>query len=126
MNRIEADVAIIGGGLIGCMAAYYLRGRGRSVIVLERALVGGESSGVSFGSLRLQGQNAAELPFALRAHGLWERIEDELGESVEFVQKGHVHLALKPEQVGRLETNAAHLRSFGLEVELLDRDQTTR
>ena len=62
MDRIEADVAIVGGGLIGCMAAYYLSKRGRSVVVLDRGLVGGESSGVSFGSLRLQGQHGIELP----------------------------------------------------------------
>lgn len=121
MRRIEADVAIIGGGLIGCMAAYYLRGRGRSVIVLERALVGGESSGVSFGSLRLQGQHDTELALALRAHQIWEGIEAELGESLEFTQAGHVHLALDAKQVARLETNAAHMRPFRLEVELLGR-----
>lgn len=126
MERIEADVAIVGGGLIGCMAAYYLRRRGRSVVVLERGMVGGQSSGVSFGSLRLQGQKGGELPLALRAQALWEGIEAELGDSVEFAQKGHVHLAVNPEQVARLEANAAELRSFGLEVELLDRAETIR
>ena len=48
------------------MTAYYLGKRGRSVVVLERALVGGGSSGVSFGSLRLQGQSGPSMPMALR------------------------------------------------------------
>src|SRR3954451_1455933 len=82
--RAETEVAIIGGGLIGCMTAYYLRRRGRRVMVLERGLVGGESSGVSFGSLRLQGQLGAGLALALRAQGLWERAETELGARLEF------------------------------------------
>jgi sarcosine oxidase subunit beta len=108
------------------MAAYYLRQRGRSVVVLERAFVGGESSGVSFGSLRLQGQHETELPFALRAQDRWERIEAELGESLEFAQHGLVHLAISPEQVERLETNAAHMRRFGLGVEVMERSDALR
>ena len=126
MSSIEADVTIIGGGLIGCMAAYFLRKRGRSVVVMERALVGGESSGVSFGSLRLQGQRDTELPLALRAQEIWESIETEFNESVEFAQEGHVHLALNPEHVARLEQNAAHMRPSGLNVVLLDRNETLR
>jgi sarcosine oxidase, subunit beta len=126
VSVISAEIAIVGGGLIGCMAAYYLRKRGRSVIVLERGLVGGESSGVSFGSLRLQGQHAPELQLALQSQALWEGIEAELGESVEFLQHGHVHLALDGEQEARLAANAAHGRVFGLEVELLGQDETAR
>ena len=111
MSSIGFDVAIIGGGLVGCMTAYALRKRGRSVVVLERGHVGGESSGVSFGSLRLQGQHDAELPLALRAQDIWESIEAELGESVEFVRHGHVHLALNAEHHARLENNARQCRA---------------
>lgn len=126
MSGIAAEVAIVGGGLIGCMTAYYLRQRGRSVVVLERGLVGAESSGVSFGSLRLQGQHEPELPLALRAQALWEGIEAELGESVEFVQHGHVHLALDGEHEARLAKNAADGRASGLDITLLDRAETIR
>ncbi len=126
MSGIDVDVAIVGGGLIGCMTAYALRKRGRSVAVLERGRVGGESSGVSFGSLRLQGQHAVELPLALRAQEIWETVEAELGESIDFVRHGHVHLALNDEHVARLERNAHNGRAHGLEITLLDRDTTLR
>lgn len=126
MSGIDVDVAIVGGGLIGCMTAYALRKRGRSVAVLERGRVGSESSGVSFGSLRLQGQHAVELPLALRAQEIWETIEAELGESIDFVRHGHVHLALNDEHVTRLERNARYGRAHGLEITLLDRDMTLR
>lgn len=126
MDRTDAEVAIVGGGLIGCMAAYYLSKRGRSVVVFDRGMVGAESSGVSFGSLRLQGQHGTELPLALRSHALWEGIEAELGDSVEFAQKGHVHLALNAEHVARLEKNAAEMRPFGLPVEVMDGAEARR
>ncbi len=124
MTGTDAEGAIVGGGLIGCMTAYALRQRCRSVVVLERGHVGGESSGVSFGSLRLQGQHEAELPLRLRAQAMWETIEAELGESVEFRRHGHVHLALDAGQQARLEGNARSARAHGLDVTLLDRDAT--
>lgn len=37
MNRLEADVVIIGGGIIGLFCAYYLRKEGRSVIIIDKA-----------------------------------------------------------------------------------------
>lgn len=126
MSAIEADVTIIGGGLIGCMTAHQLRRRGRSVVVLERGLIGGASSGVSFGSLRLQGQHGVNLALAARAQEIWEGVEGDLGESVEFAQHGHVHLALNPEQVARLEANARELQPLGMEAELLDRREMLR
>ncbi|WP_291296794.1 FAD-binding oxidoreductase [Elioraea sp.] len=126
MSAIDVDVAIVGGGLIGCMTAFALCKRGRSVVVLERGRVGGESSGVSFGSLRLQGQHAVELPLALRAHEIWETIEEELGESIQFARHGHVHLALNDEHRARLESNARHGRAHGMDITLLDREMTLR
>lgn len=124
MSGTDTEVAIVGGGLVGCMIAHALRQRRRNVVVLERGHVGGESSGVSFGSLRLQGQHEAELPLALRAQALWEGIEAELGESVEFRRHGHVHLALDDAQQARIERNALIARAHGLEVTLLDRATT--
>ncbi len=126
MSGIDAEIAIVGGGLIGCMTAYYLRKRQRSVVILEHGLVGGQSSGVSFGSLRLQGQHESELPLALAAQTLWEGVENELGESVEFVQHGHVHLALNAEHEARLANNVAQGCTFGLGNVLLDRTETLR
>jgi sarcosine oxidase subunit beta len=126
VSVVETDVAIIGGGLTGCAAAYYLGKRGRSVVVLERGFVGGESSGVSFGSLRLQGHHLPELPMALRAQEIWEGLEADMGECVEFIQHGHVHIALNQSHVEIIERHAADARRYGLEVELLDRQETIR
>jgi sarcosine oxidase subunit beta len=44
MASTSADVAIIGGGLMGCFSAYFLRRRGRSVIVIEKGSACGAAS----------------------------------------------------------------------------------
>jgi sarcosine oxidase subunit beta len=123
---MEAEIAILGGGLTGCAVAYYLGKRRRSVVLLERGFVGGESSGVNFGSLRLQGQSATDMPIALSAQAMWEGIEAELGESVEFLQAGHVHVAIAEAHLRRLEQNAAVAQAHGLPVEVLDRGEAHR
>ena len=65
MASTSADVAIIGGGLMGCFSAYFLRRRGRSVVVIEKGRACAAASGVNFGNLRLQGRDPAEFPLSL-------------------------------------------------------------
>jgi sarcosine oxidase, subunit beta len=91
-----ADVAIIGGGLVGCFAAYFLRQRGRSVIVIEKAHAGAAASGRNFGNLRLQGRAASELPLSLRAQAIWEDLGRISGEDCGILACGHVYLGLGP------------------------------
>src|SRR5690606_41283197 len=45
------DVLIIGGGVMGCAAAYSLAKRGARPLVLERAVPGAEASSVAAGIL---------------------------------------------------------------------------
>lgn len=47
----RCDYAIVGGGLIGLFAAYYLSNAGHSVVVLDSGAIGGEASGHSGGLL---------------------------------------------------------------------------
>jgi glycine oxidase len=51
MTLESADVAIIGGGVIGCASAFVLAGEGLDVRVLERDRVGAHASGGSAGIL---------------------------------------------------------------------------
>jgi len=61
MSRNTFDVAIIGGGLIGCFSAYFLRRSGRSVAVIEKGRACRAASALNFGNLRLQGERCRPL-----------------------------------------------------------------
>ncbi|MBL8698641.1 MAG: FAD-binding oxidoreductase [Alphaproteobacteria bacterium] len=117
---ISADVAIVGGGLMGTWTAFFLRRRGRSVVVLDKGEVGAQASGVNFGNLRVQGRFAGQIPLSLRAQSLWERIGELIGEECEFESNGHLYVALEPGQRAKLEQYAADAAPHGLAVELLD------
>lgn len=118
---IASDVVIVGGGIMGSSAAFFLRQRGHSVTLLERGLIGQQASGVNFGNVRRQGRPLVQLPLANRASSIWRRMNELLGEDVEYLQSGHIRVCYRshPEAVGQLEQYAQDARPLGLELELL-------
>ena len=52
LERRSVDVAVIGGGIIGCAAAAMLASRGASVVLLERTSVGAGASGRNLGAVQ--------------------------------------------------------------------------
>ena len=114
-----ADVIIIGGGIMGASAALFLRRRGRSVILLERGLVGQQASGVNFGNVRRQGRYLVQLPLANRARLLWDRLPELVGEDCEFLASGHLRVCYTPEQAAKVEAYAKDALAYGLDLEIL-------
>ena len=86
----RADVAIIGGGIVGCTTAYYLAKRGRRVVVIEQGDIAQEASGRNRGNVRLQLRHRLELPIALEAVGMWETADKELGLPTEYRNIGNL------------------------------------
>jgi glycine/D-amino acid oxidase-like deaminating enzyme len=119
MVSASADVAIVGGGLVGCFAAYFLRARGRSVIIIEKGVAGAAASGSNFGNLRLQGRHPAQFPLSLRAQAIWEDLPRLSGEECGLLACGHVYLGLAAGDQPKLETAAREALAAGLDVELL-------
>lgn len=128
----EFDVAIIGGGLAGCSAAYYLSKLGAKVVLLEQGEINQGASGRNAGSLhfqlefrlmrhydRLKDQLAHLIPFTKLAIDDWRGLEEELGESVELSMTGGLMVAETAEEIKSLEVKAAFENKHGLEVVLL-------
>ena len=119
MSSTSADVTIIGGGLVACFAAYFLRRRGRSVVVIEKGKACAAASGSNFGNLRLQGRHRAEFPLSLRAQAIWEDLARLSGEDCGLLPCGHVYLGCAASDQPKLEQVAGEAHSAGLAVELL-------
>ncbi|MEP7298617.1 MAG: FAD-dependent oxidoreductase [Burkholderiales bacterium] len=117
-ERLDADVAIIGGGIVGASAALFLRRVGLSVVLLERGLCGAAASGVNYGGVRTQGRAIAQLPLSLRARALWARLPELIGIGGEYAQSGHLKLARSEADLHKLETYCRDVRGHGLELTL--------
>ena len=122
MNR-TADVVIIGGGVVGCAAAYYLAKAGNSnVIVLESTgSIGHGGSSRNGGGVRQSGRDVRELPYAMYGiKHLWPTLSEELGVDVEYTQKGNLRLGKTEEHLKKLQTLASNAQSVGLDVRMVD------
>jgi len=94
MTVHKADVVIVGGGLMGSAAAFFLRQRGQSVILLERDQIGQYASGVNFGNVRRQGRFLGQLALANRSWALWKRLPELIDDDLEFIASGHMRVCI--------------------------------
>ena len=118
-EQLQADVTIIGGGIVGASAALFLRRFGLSVVLLERGLCGAAASGVNYGGVRTQGRAINQLPLALRARALWARLPELIGIDGEYVQSGHLKLARSEADLHKLEAYRDEAGAHGLALQLL-------
>ena len=72
----QADVVIIGGGIIGTCAALHLAQRGVSVALCEKGDIAGEQSSRNWGWVRKQGRDPRELPLAIEALRQWQGMNE--------------------------------------------------
>lgn len=122
-RQYQADVIIVGGGIMGSSAAFFLRQRGRSVILLERGLLGQQASGTNFGNVRRQGRDLRQIPLANRSLEIWRKLPQLIGEDVEFLPSGHMRICYGTERLGMFEEYARHARELGLDLEILSGKQ---
>jgi sarcosine oxidase subunit beta len=115
-----AEVAIIGGGIIGISSAYYLAKRGVSdVVILEKDLLAQASTGLSVGGIRQQFSNPANIRLSQESLRVYERFEDEFGVDIRFRQAGYIFLAQKKETWSDFLADAETQRQHDVPVEVL-------
>ncbi|WP_291829208.1 FAD-binding oxidoreductase [Bosea sp. (in: a-proteobacteria)] len=115
----QADVVVIGGGIVGAAAAYFLARRGRSVALVEKGVVGGEQSSRNWGWCRQQNRDARELPLAIRSMELWDALAGEIGEDPGFRRCGLVYTTNDAAQIAQWERWRETARQFGVETRML-------
>lgn len=120
MTILKVDVAIIGGGIMGCTAALRLRKDGFTVALLEKGMCGAQASGINAGGVRQQGRAFSELPLARRAMPIWYAMAALVEDDIEFRPIGHIRLAFNEKEFSVLENYARTAREYGLHLELMD------
>src|SRR5215510_5399508 len=88
-----ADAVVIGGGIVGVFAAYYLAGRGLRIALVEKGRIGAEQSSRNWGWCRQQNRDARELPMATKSLALWDAFGAESGEHTGFSRCGLLYLS---------------------------------
>lgn len=123
--KTTAEVIIVGGGVVGNAAAYYLAKRGVEVIVLEGSdSIGHGGSSRNGGGARQSGRDVRELPYAIYGiKNIWPTLSEELGVDVEYVRKGNLRLGLNEDHIKILEGLTANAQGLGLDVTMVSAEE---
>ena len=116
---MNTDVAIIGGGIVGCATAYNLARAGLAVTLIERGAIAGEQSSRAWGFVRQQGRHEAEIGLAALASEMWETLGRELQADLEFVRGGILVPAETDDDMARFEHSATLGARAGLSTRML-------
>ncbi len=120
----EAQIVIIGGGVIGLSIAYHLAQLGCSdVLLLERNQL---TSGTSWHAAGIVGPLRASMnltQLSIYATELFGRLEAETGQATGYRRTGGMWLAQTPERMIELKRIAAMGAMSGLDARMIGRDE---
>jgi sarcosine dehydrogenase len=120
MVPTQAQVIVIGGGIIGCSTAYHLaRDHKADVLLIERGRL---TNGSTWHAAGLVGQlrTSASITRLLKySVELYSTLETETGLATGWKQNGGLRLACNPDRWIEIQRQATTARSFGLEMHLM-------
>jgi sarcosine oxidase subunit beta len=120
----SAQVAIIGGGIMGASTAYHLAKRGcQDVVVLEKDLLAQASTGLSAGGFRQQFSHPANIRLSQESVRVFERFKEDFGVDMDFRQVGYLFLAQSEDVWQEFLDNAELQRRHNVPVEVLGPDE---
>ncbi|CAG9622587.1 glycine oxidase ThiO [Sutcliffiella rhizosphaerae] len=119
MNQ-HYDVIVIGGGVIGCAAAYYLSQKGQKVLLLDKGKVGGKASRAAAGMLGAQVEVTEGGPLfemAKESRAMFPSLQYELKEhsgiDIELFQKGMLKLAMTEAEAVQIKKSITFQQKLG-------------
>lgn len=133
-TRLKYDVVIAGGGIVGCYVAYYLKQRNPA---MEIAVIEPDPTYEYASTVRASGgarhlfscpENIAMSHFSIERirHFSTEMAVDDHPAPIDWVEQGYLFIVSGDKALRMLEDNAQVQRSFGAEIELLDREGLRR
>jgi glycine/D-amino acid oxidase-like deaminating enzyme len=124
LNLPEAtDVVVIGAGIAGISAAWFLHHAGLRVVVCEKGIVAGEQSSRNWGWIRQQGRDQAELPIMMESMRLWQEIADQLDGDIGYQRTGSLYLCETEKDMARHDRFMSFAPAYGLGTTVLNRKQ---
>ncbi len=130
----QKEVVVLGAGVVGCAAAYYLARDGANVTIIEREAVGSGASGFAVGLLNplmgtgIPGPMAplAEQTFQMHKD-LWPEIEQASGVDLQTRELPHLQLCFTDDELRQARVDMARWNaSDGFSAEWLDPGQVCK
>ncbi len=131
MMKTSTDILIVGGGVIGCAIAYYLRKAGAEVMVVDAGEIGAEASSAAAGLLAPLGPLSGPGAFAdllLSGFDLFPslvvELEDASGIQLEYEQTGALRVVRDAKHIPNLHKRLKAWQPLGLQTYWLTGEET--
>jgi glycine/D-amino acid oxidase-like deaminating enzyme len=113
------DLAVVGAGIMGSVAALHAAAGGMRVVVVERGVAASEASGVNAGTLSVQIKRAALIPHVLHGLEWWRQAGDAMG----FHATGGYTLAFSAEEQRMLIERMTPKIGLGAPIRFVDANE---
>jgi len=122
-----ASTVIVGGGVVGCAAAFFLAERGEhDVVLLERDQLGQGTSKGGLGGIRHQFDDELDVRLSKLSVAFWRSFEDRTGAKHDFQQRGYLFIAGTLEGLSQLQAPLPMYEGVGVNVEMVDLPEIER
>ena len=122
MQQQQADVAVIGAGIVGLAMSYHLASKGKKVVLFERNSKAISASIRNFGLVWPIGQTAGKMhDRAMRSRRTWKELAAATG--LQCQETGSLHLAYENDELAVLEEFVQAAPGNGYSCELVSPSQ---
>ncbi|MFJ9381271.1 NAD(P)/FAD-dependent oxidoreductase [Streptomyces sp. NPDC101455] len=123
----QAEVVVIGGGVIGTSIAYHLARAGvRDVVLVERDELAAGSTSKAAGGVRAQFSDGLNVQLGARSLEAFERFEEDTGHDIGLHRVGYLFLLSTPEDVASFEAGVRLQNSLNVPSRLIDPAEARR
>ena len=113
------DVVVVGAGIAGCAASYFLAKKGHSVALLDKGVVAGEQSSRNWGWCRQQHRDLRELPLAMKSLEIWGDLNRGVEAETGFRRSGLLYVTTRPDDLAQWETWTLKARDYQMHSHIL-------
>ncbi len=119
----EADVVIVGGGVMGASAAFHLAEAGVKVVLVERDQLASGSTSKAAGGIRAQFSDELNITIAMRSIKAFENFATRPGGDIGLHQNGYLFLLTNQADVDLISKDVELQQSLGVPSVMLTPEQ---
>ncbi len=120
----EAEVVIIGGGVVGSATAYFLAKAGKDVVLVEKGCKGGEASSANAAFVwSITRKAGIDIRLAMHSFNIHRQLKAELEMDFEYVQGGGLMIIEDETQLPFVEAHLQKRAADGFPLEMIDAKQ---
>ncbi|TYK45437.1 FAD-binding oxidoreductase [Actinomadura decatromicini] len=124
---MEAEVVVVGGGVMGTSIAFHLAEAGvRGVVLVERDELGSGSTCKAAGGVRAQFSDEVNIRLGARSLEAFGRFGERPGQEIDLRRVGYLFLLSRPEDVASFEAGVALQNELGVPSRMVSAAEARR